>query len=72
VQRSYRQPETPGHIALCLISLESQKDAIMQWLGKDNLSKYNTLKPAVTFKKEAFALYYAITKFGYYLRDLFL
>jgi hypothetical protein len=41
--------ETPGHIALWLISLGSQKDAIMQWLGKDNLSKYKTLEPAVKF-----------------------
>jgi hypothetical protein len=41
--------ESPGHIALWLISLGSQKDSIMQWLGKDNLSKYKTLDPTVKF-----------------------
>ena len=41
--------ESPGHIALWLISLGTQKDSVMQWLGKDNLSKYKALDPAVKF-----------------------
>ena len=45
----YGTKESPGHIALWLISLGSQKDSVMQWLGKDNLSKYKTLDPAVKF-----------------------
>ena len=45
----YGTKESPGHIALWLISLGSQKDSVMQWLGKDNLTKYKTLEPAVKF-----------------------
>ena len=45
----YGTKESPGHIALWLISLGSQKDSVMQWLGKDNLTKYKTLDPAVKF-----------------------
>ena len=43
----YGTKESPEHIALWLISLGSQKDSVMQWLGKDNLTKYKTLEPAV-------------------------
>jgi hypothetical protein len=45
----YGTKESPGHIALWLISLGSQKDSVMQWLGKDNLSKFKTLDTAVKF-----------------------
>jgi hypothetical protein len=45
----YGTKESPGHIALWLISLGSQKDSVMQWLGKDNLTKYKTLDSAVKF-----------------------
>ena len=40
---------SPGHIALWLISLGSQKGAIQQWLGKDDLTKYKAIEPAVKF-----------------------
>ena len=45
----YGTRETPGHIALWLISLGSQKEAIQQWLGKDDLTKYKNMEPAVKF-----------------------
>jgi hypothetical protein len=45
----YGTKESPGDIALWLISLGSQKDSVMQWLGKDNLSKFKTLDTAVKF-----------------------
>ena len=45
----YGTKENPGHIALWLISLDSQKASVMQWLGKDYLTKYKTLEPAVKF-----------------------
>ena len=45
----YGTKESPGHTALCLISLGSQKDSVMQWLGKDNLTKYKTLDATVKF-----------------------
>ena len=45
----YGTKESPGHIALWLISLGSQKDSVMQWLGKDNLTKYKTLDATVKF-----------------------
>ena len=45
----YGTKESPGHIALWLIALGSQKDSVMQWLGKDNLSKYKTLDPAIKY-----------------------
>jgi hypothetical protein len=46
---SYGTKESPGHIALWLISLGAQKDSMLQWLGKDNLTKFKTLEPAVKF-----------------------
>lgn len=45
----YGTRETPGHIQLWIISLGSQKDAILQWLGKDELQKHKTLAPAVKY-----------------------
>jgi hypothetical protein len=35
----YGTRDSPGQIALWLISLGSQKDSILQWLGKDELIK---------------------------------
>jgi hypothetical protein len=46
---SYGTKENPGHIQLWIISLGSHKDAILQWLGKDELSKHKTLAPAVKY-----------------------
>ena len=46
---SYGTRETPGHIQLWIISLGSQKDAILNWLGKDELQKYKTLAPAIKY-----------------------
>ena len=46
---SYGTRENPGHIQLWIISLGSQKDAILQWLGKDELTKHKTLAPAVKY-----------------------
>lgn len=46
---NYGTKESPGHIALWLISLGTQKDSMLQWLGKDNLTKFKTLEPAVKF-----------------------
>ena len=45
----YGTRETPGHITLWLISLGSRKEAIQQWLGKDDLTKYKNMEPAVKF-----------------------
>jgi hypothetical protein len=46
---SYGTRDSPGHIALWIISLGAQKDAILQWLGKDELTKFKTVEPAVKF-----------------------
>lgn len=46
---NYGTKENPGHIQLWIISLGSHKDAILQWLGKDELSKHKTLAPAVKY-----------------------
>ena len=45
---SYGTKEYPGHIQLWIISLGCHKDAILQWLGKDEPSKHKTLTPAVS------------------------
>ena len=45
----YGTREIPGHIVLWLISLGSQKEAIQQWLGKDDLTKYKSMEPTVKF-----------------------
>ena len=46
---TYGTKDSPGHISLWIISLGSQKDSILQWLGKDDLSKHKTLEAAVKF-----------------------
>lgn len=46
---SYGTKENPGHIQLWMISLGCHKDAILQWLSKDELTKHKTLAPAVKF-----------------------
>jgi hypothetical protein len=45
----YGTEENPGRIQLWIISLGSHKDAILQWLGKDELTKHKTLAPAVKY-----------------------
>ena len=45
----YGTRENPGQIALWLISLGSQKEAIQQWLGIDNLRKYKTIDTAAKY-----------------------
>lgn len=46
---TYGTKDSPGHIQLWIISLGSQKDAILQWLGKDELMKQKTLESAFKF-----------------------
>lgn len=46
---SYGTKENPGHMQLWIISLRCHKDAILQWLGKDELSKHKTLAPAIKY-----------------------
>ena len=46
---SYGTKENTGHIQLWIISLGFHKDAILQWLGKYELSKHKTLAPAVKY-----------------------
>jgi hypothetical protein len=46
---TYGTRDSPGHIALWIISLGTQKDAILQWLGKDELNKFKTVELAVKF-----------------------
>lgn len=46
---TYGTKDSPGHISLWIISLGSQKDSMLQWLGKDDLSKHKTLEAAVKF-----------------------
>ena len=44
---TYGTKDSPGHIALWIISLGHQKDAVLQWLGKDELVKHKTVALAV-------------------------
>ena len=46
---TYGSKDSPGHISLWILSLGSQEDSILQWLGKDNLSKHKSLESAVKF-----------------------
>jgi hypothetical protein len=46
---SYGTKESPGHVQLCIISLVNQKDAVLQWLGKDELVKHKTVQSAVKY-----------------------
>ena len=45
----YCTKDNPGQIQLWLYSLGVQKDAILQWPGKDELVKHKTLEPAVKY-----------------------
>ena len=40
---TYGTRDSPGQIALWILSLGSQKDAVLQWLGKDELVKHKSL-----------------------------
>jgi hypothetical protein len=46
---TYGTKESPGHIQLWLISLGEQKDAMLQYLGKDELVKQKSLESAFKF-----------------------
>ena len=45
----YGTRDSPGQIALWLISLGAQKDSILQWLSKDELIKQKSVEQAVKF-----------------------
>ena len=45
----YGTRDSPGQIALWLISLGTQKEPILQWLSKDELVKHKTLEASVKF-----------------------
>ena len=45
----YGTRDSPGQTQLWIISLGNQKEAVLQWLGKDELSKQKTLAPVVKF-----------------------
>lgn len=47
----YGTTNNPGHVSLWIISLGKQKSPILQWLGKDELSKHKTLLVAVKYIK---------------------
>ena len=46
---TYGTKDSPGHISLWIISLRNQKEAILQWLGKDELLKQKNLESAFRF-----------------------
>ena len=46
--------ESPGHIALWLISLGNQKDRILQFLGSDALHKHKTVDHAAKYIRQRF------------------
>ena len=46
---TYGTKDSPGHISLWIISLGNQKEAILQWLGKDELLKQKNLESAFKF-----------------------
>jgi hypothetical protein len=46
---SYGTKDSPGHIQLWIISLDNHKDAVLQWLGKDELLKHKTVESAVKY-----------------------
>jgi hypothetical protein len=48
-QSGYGTRDTPGQTQLWIISLGTQKDSILQWLGKDELCKHKVLENAVKF-----------------------
>ena len=47
--QAYGTRDSPGQIALWLISLGTQKDSILQWLSKNDLVKHMTLESSVKF-----------------------
>jgi hypothetical protein len=47
----YGTTSNPGHVSLWILSLGLQKNSILQWLGKDELSKHKTLLVAVKYIK---------------------
>ena len=46
---TYGTKDSPGHIAFWIISLGHQKDAVLQWLGKDELIEHKTVALAVKY-----------------------
>ena len=46
---TYGTRDSPGQIALWIISLGSQKEAVLQWLGKDELVKHKSLESGVKY-----------------------
>ena len=46
---TYGTRDSPGQIALWLISLGTQKDSILQWLSKDELTKHKTIEQSVKY-----------------------
>ena len=47
--QGYGTRDSPGQIALWLISLGTQKESILQWLSKDELTKHKTIESSVKF-----------------------
>ena len=47
--QGYGTRDSPGQIALWLISLGTQKESILQWLSKDELVKHKTIESSVKF-----------------------
>ena len=45
----YGTRDSPRHTLIWLISLGIQKEAILQLLGKENLSKYESIEQAVKY-----------------------
>jgi hypothetical protein len=45
----YGTRDVPGRVSLWILSLGTQKDSILQWLGRDELSKHKLLEPAVKY-----------------------
>ena len=50
----YRTKDSPGQIQIWAISLGSQKDFILNWLGKDVLVKQKNLECAVKYIRSKF------------------
>ena len=46
---TYGTRDSPGQIALWILSLGSQKDAVLQWLGKDELVKHKSLESGIKY-----------------------
>jgi hypothetical protein len=51
---TYGTRDTPGHIALWILSLGNQKDAVLQWLGKDELMKHKSVESSVKYIRSKF------------------